>query len=827
MKNFSWKKVLPHIIALGVFIIVALIYCHPALDGKVLQQADIVHWKGMAQDAFNYKEKHGHFPLWNTHLFSGMPNYQVAIEGKSLLPDLNAIFSLGLPVPASYFFIACLCFYILSMSFGLNYLVAIFSSLAYAYASYDPVILIAGHDSKMSAIAYMPGLLAGLVLLYNRKYIIGLFVTALFATMELVSNHPQIFYYALITSVVMTIFYIVRWIKAGEFKHMAIALSLALLGGAIGVGNSAITLLTTYDYARYTMRGGKTLETTEAGAPKTVKTTGLDIDYGFSYSFGKSETITLMMPQAFGGSSAETYDENSKVVSALVEKNIPESNAVQLAGSLPKYWGGLDSTAGPVYLGAIICFLAVIGFVVSSSFNRWWILTAVVLTIFMAWGKYFYGFNEILFNHLPLYNKFRAPSMSLVIPQLLLPLMAGITLQQLLLETSPEQLNRLFKKILYAAAALLGIAVIVYLFNGYNSFIDEQIIKAYTNPQNGSSEMGHLIVNAMIGDRKAMLGAGIFRALLFGVLVIALLFLYMKKMLKAVAIIVILIVANTTDLLATDSKYLSSNNFQDKDSYQSENFTPDAADKLILQDTSSHYRVYNLRPDRFMEAVTSYFHRNIGGYHAAKLRIYQDLIENQLSRATPNMRVLNMLDTRYFIIPAQQNSGPSVQRNDSAMGACWLVKNVTFVNGPAEEMKALDSFNPLTTAIADNSFKSIIGNQPGADTTARIELVNADNDHLVYRSQAAANQFAVLSEIYYPSGWNAYIDGKKTDYAKVNYVLRGIAIPAGAHTVEFKFEPSLYHTGQTLNYIANILLWLSILAAVFTLYKRQKPGAVA
>ncbi len=344
MKNVSWKKILPHAIAIVVFLLVSLIYCKPALQGEVLQQGDVVHWQGMAQDAITYREKNGNYPLWNTHLFSGMPNYVIAMDTKTLMPYLHNIISLGLPKPANFFFIACLTFYILCAAYGTHFLVAMLGSLAFAFCSYNPVIISVGHDTKMLAIAYMPGMLAGLVLLYRKKYITGLAVMVLFTSLEIFANHPQINYYLIIAAGFMTISYLIVWIKKKEWKHMGIALSLALLGGLIGVANSAVNLLITSEYTKYTMRGGKTLDVSN-GELKQVKTEGLDEDYAFQYSVGKSEFLMLMMPKAFGENSSETFDENSKVVSSLTEKGVPENGAQQLAQSLPRYWGGILSTA--------------------------------------------------------------------------------------------------------------------------------------------------------------------------------------------------------------------------------------------------------------------------------------------------------------------------------------------------------------------------------------------------------------------------------------------------------------------------------------------------
>ena len=546
MNNSWWKKILPHVAALVVFILVAIIYCKPALQGEVLQQTDVIHWQGMAQDAITYREQHGHYPLWNTHLFSGMPNYVVAMDQKTLMPYFNNILSLGLPKPANFFFIACLCFYLLCLAYGANYLVGILGSLAFAYCSFDPVIVAVGHDTQMLAIAYMPGMLAGLVLLYRKKYLIGLAVTSLFASLEIFANHPQVNYYIALVAGFLTLSYLIFWIRNREWKHMAIALSLALLSGLIAIGNSAVNLLVTSEYAKYTMRGGKTLDNTN-GELKQVKTEGLDEDYAFQYSVGKSEFLMLMMPKAFGGSSNETFDENSKIVSALTGKGVPENNAVQLAQSLPKYWGGILSTSGPVYLGAVICILFIIGMVVVTDKQRWWILAASVIAILMSTGKYLPGFNGFLFHNLPLYDKFRAPSMSLVIPQLLFPLMAVLCLQALFFRDEKRAYNNVpFKKILYAVGGVFAVILLIYFSLDYTGLVDEQIKAAYSNPQGG--DLGNVIINALMDERKAMFGGGIIRALIFAAGIVGALYLYSKNKLKPVIIIVALLLVNTIDL---------------------------------------------------------------------------------------------------------------------------------------------------------------------------------------------------------------------------------------------------------------------------------------
>lgn len=824
-----FKKSLPHLIAILTFLVLSVMYCRPALEGKVLQQHDIVHWKGMAQSSIEYKEKNGHFPLWNTNLFSGMPGYQVSIDGNDFLPNMHGLLTLGLPKPISFFFLACLTFYILSQVLGVHYLIGILTSLGFAYASYNPIIIVAGHESKMWAMAYMPGALAGLMLIYNKRYLLGLAIAAIFGTWQVAFNHPQISYYFFIAVGIISLGYLVQWIRAKEWKHAAIASGLALLIGFIAFANSSLILLTTQEYAKYTMRGGKSIQINGSDI-KEVNTKGLDLDYAFSYSIAKDEILTFIMPNVFGGGSGEVVGENEAFIASLTANNVPEQSALQLAGGLPKYWGGIEEgTAGAVYLGAIVVFLALIGLVVVKNNIKWWILGASVIAIFFAWGKYFPGFNTFLFHNFPLYNKFRAPSMALIVPQLLLPVLAAMALHQLFFAAdAKEVLARSYKKILYVFGGLFALLGIMYLMNDYSGSIDPRIVEAYTNPQNGDASGGRMIVAALQSARKAMFAEGIGRVFLYAALVLGLLFLYLKNLLKPIAVVAIFLVANTIDLLVVDNKYLNADNYLEAESYEANNFAPTPVDQEILKDKDPHFRVYNLAPDRFSDAITSYHHRSVGGYHAAKLAIYQDLIEGQLSKSPLNMGVLNMLDTRYLIVPAsEQRPAASVERNPGSLGAVWFIKHIQYVNGPVEEMKALDNLNTRDTVVIDKSWESVTGGRLVPDSTASIRLVQYDNDAIRYESNANSDQFAVFSEVYYPAGWNAYIDGKQVPYAKVNYVLRGMKVPSGKHQIEFRFEPASYSTAQKLTYIGNSLFWICILLGVFSIWRQFKKGTLS
>ncbi len=818
MKNNLVKKIVPHVIALLIFLIVSVLFCKPVLEGNVLNQHDVLGWKGMAQNAFDYKEKHGHFPLWNSNAFSGMPNYQIAMEGKSVLPDLNKIFSLGLPDPIHYFFIACVCFYILCLSLRLRPIIGILGGLAFAFSTYNPVILSAGHMTKMLAIAYMPFLLAGLLLIYHRKYWLGLAVTTLATVLEIGANHPQVNYYFFLIAAAVTIGYIVYWIKQKDWKHMGIAMGITAAAAIAGIATSAFSFLIGSEYAKSTIRGGKNLSI-EGENVKVEKTSGLDTSYAFQYSFTKAEPLVVMMPNAFGGSSATPLDENSNVIKELTEAGVPENSAVQVTGSLPRYWGGLESTSGPAYIGAIICILALIGFVIVKHPLRWGLLAASVLSLLMSWGKFFPGFNIFLFENLPLYNKFRAPSMSLVMMQLTLPIMAVLSIQQLFfVESSRDYLKANFKKILYTVGGLTALLLLVYLAMDYSSAIDQQILSNKWD-NSGNDAIGRTIVKGLKADRKAMFGGQLFRTLAYAALILGLLWLYLKNILKPLVITVILAAIVLIDLFVIGKKYLSDENYIPKDEIQTQNFTKTTVDEQILSDKDLSFRVYNSGADRFSASDfrVSVFHKAIGGYHPAKLRLYQDIIERYLS-SNPNPQVLNMLNTKYIIAQNPQNGQQMLIPNSEAYGNCWFVKQVKIVKDDVEELQAIGTTNLKDTAVVQQSFAANI-TQPQWDSASTISLTKFDNDTMEYTSNSNTPQFALFSEVYYADGWKAYIDGKKTDYVKADYVLRGLSVPTGKHSIKFVFEPTIVKKGMTIAYTGSWFVLLFVLGGLFMAWR--------
>ena len=838
MMKIDFKKLVPHIIAIAIFALVAMVYCKPSLNGKVLNQHDTQGWKGMAQQSFEVKEKTGSFPLWTNSMFGGMPTYQIAMGGTSNIGAgievVRNAFSLWLPEPMSFFFIASLCFYILCIVLGANPWVSIFGGLAYAYSTYNPIIVSVGHNTKMMSLAYAPMIIAGLQLLFKRKYIVGFLITALFAAFTIGQSHLQVVYYLFIIAGCITVAFFINAYKEKNMLHGLKASALALAAGLLGLAVCAGSIMPTYDYAKETMRGGKSQLTLNASDSSTNKTKGgLDKDYALRWSLGKMETFTFLVPGLYGGSNGgNEHTADSKTVEKFGEVGVPEENALGALNGY-SYWGAMSSlsetTSGPVYLGAIVCLLFILGLFYVNSWHKWWIIAASVIGILLAWGNNFMGFNSFMLEYLPFYNKFRAPSMALVIPQICIPILAVLTLSKLVNETDYEAAFKKLRNGAIAAAAVLVLLGAFWAMADYTGKGDADIKKGFvenfSRGQNGQQDVAQgeslakEIMTAIISDRKHEAGMDLLRTFLFMAAAVALVALVVKKKISPLVATVALTILSLVDIIGVDKRYLNYDDFREKEEV-TDAFTPSAADTQIKNDPDhANFRVFNQSGNFTNESVTSYHHNSIGGYHPAKLGLYQDLIENQIGKG--NMGVLNMLNTKYFIGQGQ-NGQPIAQLNPGAFGPCWLVKGIKFVTSVNNEMLALDSTNLRDTAVVNESFKASIKQLPVADSLASIKISERQNDKITYAFNASAPQFAVLSEIYYNRGWNAYIDGQNADYVKTNYALRGIAIPAGKHTVDFRFEPTAYKTGNAISFWGVALIYLILAIALFLLFKKKK-----
>jgi len=828
MNRINWKALFPHAIAIVIFFVVALIFCKPAIEGKVLQQHDVTQWKGMAQNSFQYKDKNGHFPLWTNGIFSGMPAYQITgiSDNPISVGYIGLLFNGGLPKPAGAFFLACLCFYFLTQVLRVNSYAGIIGALAYAYATYNPIIIGAGHDTKMNAIAYLPSIIASLILIYERKYLWGAATTALFTALLVGANHLQITYYSLIIILFMSIGFAVKCIQEKDFKHLFQSAGIAFFAALLGIMINATTLLTTYEYSKKTIRGGSILADGKTSATKT----GLSADYALSYSIYKTEPLVMMFPHIYGGSSnqLEVAEDKSKAIEAL--QQMPQQLSQQIQSALQFYWGGIESgTSGPPYAGAVICFFALIGFVLVDKKYTYWIGALIAFTLLLSWGKYFQEFNLMMLKFLPMYDKFRAPSMILVIPTFLFCMLATLAIQKILSEENKELLWNQYKRGLLIVASIFALALIVYITSDFTNEGDRMLTKQVnTIPDAAQRESISTSVkqftNGLIEDRKGLFLGDLLRTFLFCLVAAGAVYAIIKTKVNTLIILVIIGVFAMIDIFSINSKYLNSNNYQDAGEYET-TFTPSAADNQILKDTS-YYRVLNLTQGisgAFNSgALTAYFHKSVGGYHPAKLSIYQDLIEKQLYNFPNCLPVLNMLNTKYLILPDQQTGAPIVQENSNALGACWFVKGMRFEKGPAEVMNALTYFTPKDTAVVEEKYKTELQTINAADSAASIFLVNNNNDEIIYRSTSSTQNFAVFSEIFYEKGWIATIDGKESPIIQTNYVLRGLVVPAGIHDIAFNFKPASFYTGNKAAIGSSVVIWLLLIAAIGSSFRKNK-----
>ncbi len=824
MIKLDFKKIYPHLIAIVTFILVAIIYCKPALDGKVLQQTDITQWKAMYEDQRKYADQHGieNTPLWSNGMFSGMPGYQIGMYIPSpfsvgIIAD-SLIF--GLPKPFSFFILACICFYILTQVLTINPYLGIIGSLTYAFATYNPILVAVGHETKMLALAYMPAFVGSLILLYERKFILGLGLTALFTGLMVSVNHLQITYYAFIIVGFMSLAYLITFIKEKRYKHLITSFGLAIVGILIGLTTCVVILATTMEYSKETIRGGSVLADSTSKNTKT----GLSKDYALSYSFYKTEPLVMMFPMIYGGSSAnlEVPQDKSKAIEVL--QQMPPDLSKQIQGYLQFYWGGITSgTSGPPYSGAIICFLAILGFSIVPNKHKWWMISATILTFMMSWGSYFEQFSVFLLDHLPYYNKFRAPSMIMVVPTFIFAMSAVIAAQQILFEDALKASLNKYKKGLYVVAGVFILAILIYLTADFSTENDKNLISQVSQIQNAQQRDAILpqvksFVNALQEDRKGLLLSDFLRSLFYVSIAAAAIWLFIKKYIKSSIALAIIGLFSLIDLFAIDTKYLSEKNFQDKEE-NDQTFVPAPHNIEINKDTSN-YRVFDLTQgvqSAFNgNNLSSAFHQSIGGYHAAKLSIYQDLIEKQLYKFPNCMPVINMLNTKYFIFTNQQTGQPTYQVNNDAAGPCWIVGAVRTEKNPAKVMSGLDNLKIKDTAIVEADLTIKIARNSGDS----VWLVKNDHDRVFYQSNSTANNFAVFSEVYYKKGWKAYIDGKETTIHKTNYVLRGLEIPAGKHDIKFEFKPDSFYKTVPLASGANAVIWLLLIANLIPFGKK-------
>jgi hypothetical protein len=811
-----FKSALPHLIAVAVFAIVAIVYCKPALEGKVLQQSDITQWKGMAQDAMNYRDQYGKTPLWTNNMFGGMPAYQITgIPGNAFsIGMLDQLFTLKLPEPIGLFFLASISFYFLAQVLGFSSIIGIVGGLAYSYATYNPIIVVVGHITKMHAIAYLPFFIGSILLIFQRKYYLGAICTAIATSLFVQSNHLQINYYGLIIVLVMSVFYLVQWIKAKDFTHIFKTIGFSLVGGLMGLAVNAVMLIGTAEFGKSTIRGGSALATKDS----KITNTGLNKDYALSYSMFLSEPLVMMFPHIYGASSDPNLVDPAKSKAIEVLQQMQPEVGQQLQSFLQFYWGGIGFTAGPPYVGVIICFFAFIGFGSHKNPNRWWIGTVIVLCIMLAAGSYFESFNLFILKYLPLYNKFRAPSMIIIVPTLLIGVLALYGIDAVLKATNFKSFLQ-EHKIGWISLGLVFFAVMaLYFSSDFKSESEKQLMSQIMQIQDPNQKAAFEapasdLVNAIADDRKGFIESDLTRTFIFIGIAFLFIFLYIKRTIQETLFIVAVGVLTLVDIFQINVQYLKPSQYVDAS--ENENvFALTALDNALLND-KTNYRIIDIRrgvQTAFNEgAIMAYHHKLVGGYNPAKLSIYQDLIENQWYNFPNCLPTLNMMNTKYII---SGNMASDTIPNPDALGNAWFVKGIEFKKGPRAVMDHLTYFNPKDTAVMDEQDKIEALNGLQVDSNATIQLVDNKNDEVNYTAKTNAKQLAVFSEIYYKDGWKAYVDEKETPIVKVNYVLRGLVVPVGDHKIRFEFKPNSIYSTQKLAGGASILLWLGLIASV-------------
>jgi hypothetical protein len=811
-----FKSALPHLIAVAIFAIVAIVYCKPALEGKVLQQSDITQWKGMAQDAMNYNDQYGTTPLWTNNMFGGMPAYQITgIPGTSFsVGILDHLFTLNLAEPIGLFFLASICFYFLAQVLGFSTVIGIIGGLAYSYATYNPIIVVVGHITKMHAIAYLPFFIGSILLIFQKKYYLGAICTAIATTLFVQSNHLQINYYGLIIVLAMSVFYLVQWIKAKDFTHIFKTVAFSLVAGLMGLAVNAVMLIGTAEFGKSTIRGGSALATKDS----KITNTGLNKDYALSYSMFLSEPLVMMFPHIYGASSDPNLVDPSKSKAIEVLQQMQPEVGQQLQSFLQFYWGGIGFTAGPPYVGIIICFFAFIGFGSNANPNRWWIGAVIVLSVLLAAGSYFESFNLMILKYLPLYNKFRAPSMIIVVPTFLIGILAMYGLSAVIKASNFKNFLQ-EHKIGWISLGLVFVAVMALYFNAdFKSESEKQLMTQIMQIQDPNQKAAFEtpardLVTAIAEDRKGFIESDLTRSFIFIGIAFFLIFLYIKRSIQETVFIVGIGILSLVDLFQINVQYLKPSQYVE--AAENDNaFALTALDNALLKD-KSHYRIIDLRrgiQNSFNEgAILAYHHKLVGGYNPAKLSIYQDLIENQWYNFPNCLPTLNMMNTKYIITG---NMASDTIPNPDALGNAWFVKGIEFKKGPRAVMDHLSFFNPKDTAVMDEQDKIADLDGLQVDSNASIQLVQNKNDEITYKAKTNAKQLAVFSEIYYKDGWKAYIDDKETPIVKANYVLRGLVVPAGEHTIKFEFKPASITGARQIASVASILLWLSLVTMI-------------
>ncbi|MGN7889205.1 hypothetical protein [Dyadobacter sp. 22481] len=827
MKNlFSWQRLWPHLVAVIGFMILSVAYVSPVLQGKKLSATDEIQAKGAAREVLDYNKKTGEWSWWTNSMFGGMPSYLVAADYPTSIPTkIGQGVNKLLPAPANYFLIGMVSAYVLFLVLGAGGWLAAIGAVAFSFSCFNAINLEAGHISQVIAIMYAPGVLAGVILTFRRNWLAGAAVTALFLSLELYANHVQITYYLGIGIVILVMMESVTMIKKGLTKNLVMVLGGLALAAVVAVGTHTTRLWNAYDYTKETIRGKSELSPSAKKAdPK--KGDGLDKEYAFTYSYGVGELLTLVIPNAYGGASYGPLSNTSETYKTLTGRGVDAATAQNIVQQLPLYWGDQPIMGGPNYIGAIVFFLFVLGLFIVKSPLKYWAAGVIVLYVIWALGSSFAAINYLFFDYFPMFNKFRAMTMVISLAQLLMVLVGVLALAAIAQKKITA--NELQKPFLISTAITAGLMLIMALlpgvFLGFKGVNDPQLGQQFSQMAQDQA-FGQQIVNSVVQDREGLMKGDAIRGLIFIALAAGLVWFFAQNKLKSVVFYSVLLLLVIFDLFGIDKRYLNNEDFVSAYVVQGVT-TPSPADEQILRDTDPDYKVYDVASQGgpFNSAQASYFHKSLGGYHAAKMRRYQELFENQFFTEKPNMEVLNMLNAKYFITPDEQGNKVA-QPNPQAYGHAWFVKSYKVVPNADAEMAALRTVNLRTEAVIDQRFAAKLeGLKAGTDSTAKISLISYKPDELIYESNSGSEGLAVFSEIYYNvrDEWKVTIDDKPADLLRANYVLRALRIPAGKHTIKFRFEPVSVSAGKMIDLVSSLLLVGLIAGAIFVESKGKK-----
>lgn len=833
----TYKKFLPDVVVVLVFAIISFAYfLVPVTQGKILFQHDASAGVGSAQELTEYQNRTGETTRWTNSIFGGMPTYQMSPSYQStdgLLQVMNA-YHLWLPDNVWFLFAYLLGFYILLRAFDFRQTLAALGSIMWAFSSYFLIIIAAGHLWKVMALAYLPPMIAGIVLAYRGRYLSGFIVTALFTAFEIKANHVQMTYYYLFIILFMVIAYLVKAVRekqlAGFMKSTGVVAAAAVIGIAINLSS----LYHTWQYQKESMRGKSELVKKDAA---NQTSSGLDRDYITQWSYGIDETLTLLVPDAKGGATVPLSKNATAMAKAdpQIQSMIP-----QLYDAIPQYFGTQPGTSGPVYVGAFVLFLFILGLFIVRGSMKWALLAATVLSVLLAWGHNFMGFTNFFLDYIPMYAKFRTVASILVIAEFTIPLLAALALKKIVDE--PEVLTKQMKFVYISLALTAGVALLIALFPGMmEPFISDQERQMITSIQGMDGNTANTILSNIATMREAMVSADAWRSVIIILIGFALLFLYKMKKLRAEYMVICMAVLCLVDMWQVDKRYLNDEMFVPK----SERDMPHQAtstDLAIMKGKSLDYRVLNLASNTFNENETSFFHKSIGGYHPAKLRRYQEMIDayiapemqaamQAIAAKNGNMQevdgakvfpVLNMLNTKYFILPLQGGATMPLQ-NIYAQGNGWFVDKINYVADANAEYAGVGKIDVRHEAVADKKFESVLGKAQSNDSTAKVKLVKYEPNNLQYTIDSKKGGVVVFAEIYYP-GWTATIDGQPAELGRVNYILRALNVKAGKHTVVLDFHPTSISTTETIAYIAIVILLLAIIGAGYMRFKNRKEA---